>query len=92
MTFIYEETNKKQKVLPPAHMPGNTTQPISTLGFEERIAWSQTLNTLNLSANLREDSDGMMDADGEKLRKGLRFLQWVGVRLPDKQVEFAYKF
>lgn len=75
-------------------MPETTTQPISAIGFEERIAWSQTLNTLNSSANLREDSDGMMDADGEKgeLRKGVRFLQWVGVRLPDKQVEFACKF
>lgn len=46
MTFIYQET-KKQKVLPSAYTPGNTTQPINTMGPEEGNAWSWTQHLLS---------------------------------------------
>lgn len=67
----YQET-KKQKVLPSAYTPGNTAQPMKTVGPEVGIVYSWTLSTLYPTADQRWDSDRMMDKVGEKigLRKG----------------------
>lgn len=45
---------------------------MKTMGPEVEIVYSWTLSTLHPTADLRWDSDGMMDKDGEKigLRKG----------------------
>lgn len=75
---MYQETKKIQTGLPSAYIPGNTTQSIKTMGLEEVIVWSQTLNIVYpAAADLGWDSDGIMDSDGEKneWRKGVGSLQ-----------------
>lgn len=90
---MYQEASKKQTGLPSAYIPGNTTQPIKTMGLEEIITWSQTLDALCPAVDLGWDSDGMTGSDGEKneLREGVGLLQWMegGGRLPEKQTEFT---